>query len=60
MVLVTLPQPKPDGLAETSPHAIEIGGADVQKLSVVEKKDGGRAEVREVMPVRFTQLELSG
>jgi hypothetical protein len=25
----------------------------------VEKKDGGRAEVREVMPVRFTQLELS-
>ena len=38
---------------------LPIGGADVQKLSVIEKQAGGVAELREVMPVRFTQLELS-
>jgi protein-L-isoaspartate(D-aspartate) O-methyltransferase len=38
---------------------LPIGGADVQKLSLVEKRADALAEVREVMPVRFTQLELS-
>jgi protein-L-isoaspartate(D-aspartate) O-methyltransferase len=38
---------------------LPIGGADVQKLSVVEKQGEAVAAVREVMPVRFTQLELS-
>jgi len=37
---------------------LPLGGTDVQKLSVVNKRADGNAEVREVMPVRFTQLEL--
>ena len=38
---------------------LPIGVGDVQKLSLVEKRADALAEVREVMPVRFTQLELS-
>jgi hypothetical protein len=38
---------------------IPLGGPDVQQLSVVEKKPGGLVGIRQVMPVRFTQLELS-
>ena len=37
---------------------IPLGGQEVQILSVVEKGVGGTAEVRSMMPVRFTQLEL--
>lgn len=37
---------------------VPVGGKDVQQLSVVEKRDDGRVSVREVMPVRFTQLEV--
>ena len=36
---------------------IPLGGQDVQNLSVVEKSFGGLLSVREVIPVRFTQLE---
>ena len=35
-----------------------VGGKDVQQLSVVEKRAGGGVTTREVMPVRFTQLEV--
>jgi protein-L-isoaspartate(D-aspartate) O-methyltransferase len=35
-----------------------IGARDVQQLSVVTKTAAGEAEVREVIPVRFTQLEI--
>ena len=35
-----------------------LGPGDVQQLSVVAKLDDERAEVRSVMPVRFTKLEL--
>ena len=38
---------------------IPIGGQDVQQLSVVEKSAAGEASTREVMPVRFTQLEIA-
>jgi protein-L-isoaspartate(D-aspartate) O-methyltransferase len=38
---------------------IPIGGQEVQQLSVVEKTDGGETRTREVMPVRFTELEVS-
>ncbi len=36
---------------------IPIGGKEVQQLSVVERTQAGEARVREIMPVRFTQLE---
>lgn len=39
---------------------VPLGDGDVQQLSVVTKRDGGPAEAREVMPVRFTRLELTG
>src|SRR4030095_8299477 len=38
---------------------IPLGGTDIQQLSVVEKDSSGKAETREIMPVRFTQLELA-
>ena len=34
-----------------------LGGSDVQQLTVVEKGREGEVDYREVMPVRFTQLE---
>lgn len=36
---------------------LPVGGKEVQQLSVVEKDDEGHVSTREVMPVRFTQLE---
>jgi protein-L-isoaspartate(D-aspartate) O-methyltransferase len=38
---------------------IPLGGEDVQQLSVVEKTESGSVETRAIMPVRFTQLEVS-
>jgi protein-L-isoaspartate(D-aspartate) O-methyltransferase len=38
---------------------VPLGGKEVQQLSVVEKKASGETEIREVMPVRFTQLEVA-
>jgi len=38
---------------------IPLGGSDIQQLSVIEKNASGEAETREIMPVRFTQLELA-
>jgi protein-L-isoaspartate(D-aspartate) O-methyltransferase len=38
---------------------IPLGGKDIQQLSVVEKDAGGDVTTREIMPVRFTQLELA-
>jgi protein-L-isoaspartate(D-aspartate) O-methyltransferase len=63
-ILVTAAAPEPpfELLEQLKPGGrmvLPIGGADVQKLSVVEKQADAVAEVREVMPVRFTQLELS-
>jgi protein-L-isoaspartate(D-aspartate) O-methyltransferase len=63
-ILVTAAAPEPpfELLEQLRPGGLmvlPIGGADVQKLSVVEKQAEAVAEVREVMPVRFTQLELS-
>ncbi len=62
-ILVTAAAPEPpfELLAQLRPGGrmvLPIGGADVQQLSVVEKQGEAIAEVREIMPVRFTQLEL--
>jgi protein-L-isoaspartate(D-aspartate) O-methyltransferase len=38
---------------------IPLGGDEVQQLSVVEKSATGEVSTREIMPVRFTQLEVA-
>jgi protein-L-isoaspartate(D-aspartate) O-methyltransferase len=52
----------PDALAEQlrpgGRMVIPLGGKDVQQLTRVEKRDDGRLALREIMPVRFTQLEV--
>ena len=63
-ILITAAAPEPpfelvEQLKPGGRMVLPIGGPDVQKLSVIEKQGGGVAELREVMPVRFTQLELS-
>ena len=37
---------------------IPLGGQEVQQLTLVTKRDDGRLALREIMPVRFTQLEV--
>jgi protein-L-isoaspartate(D-aspartate) O-methyltransferase len=61
-VLVTAAAPQPPHelvgqLKLGGRMAVPLGAADVQKLSVVEKRSGERLAVREVIPARFTQLE---
>jgi protein-L-isoaspartate(D-aspartate) O-methyltransferase len=52
------PQPLVDQIKPGGRMVLPIGpDGEVQQLSVVEKTSGGAVEVREVMPVRFTQLE---
>jgi protein-L-isoaspartate(D-aspartate) O-methyltransferase len=38
---------------------LPIGGKDTQQLSVIEKKSAESLDTREIMAVRFTQLEVS-
>ena len=38
---------------------IPIGGKEVQQLSVIEKRASGDVQTREIMPVRFTELEVA-
>jgi protein-L-isoaspartate(D-aspartate) O-methyltransferase len=38
---------------------IPLGGEEIQQLSVIEKSASGEVSTREVMPVRFTQLEVA-
>jgi protein-L-isoaspartate(D-aspartate) O-methyltransferase len=38
---------------------IPIGGKEVQQLSVIEKGASGDVQTREIMPVRFTELEVA-
>ena len=49
------------GRAARNPEAacvIPIGGKEVQQLSVIEKGAAGEVQTREIMPVRFTELEV--
>jgi protein-L-isoaspartate(D-aspartate) O-methyltransferase len=53
------PEPLLDQLARGGRMVIPIGPeGQVQQLSVIDKGAEGEIEVREVMPVRFTQLEM--
>jgi protein-L-isoaspartate(D-aspartate) O-methyltransferase len=62
-VLVTAAAPAPpEALAEQlrpgGRMVIPLGGKDVQQLTRVEKRADGKLALREIMPVRFTQLEV--
>jgi protein-L-isoaspartate(D-aspartate) O-methyltransferase len=52
------PQPLIDQLRPGGRMVIPLGGKDVQQLSVVRKTAFGTLDTREVIPVRFTQLEI--
>jgi protein-L-isoaspartate(D-aspartate) O-methyltransferase len=63
-ILVTAAAPAPppalgDQLAPGGRMVIPLGGKDVQQLSVVTKARDGTLTTREVLPVRFTQLETA-
>jgi len=63
-ILVTAAAPAPpqalgEQLAPGGLMVIPLGGKEIQQLSVVTKAADGRLAVREVLPVRFTQLETT-
>ena len=63
-ILVTAAAPEPpdklvEQLAPGGRMVIPLGGGEVQQLSVVEKALDGTIAIEALMPVRFTQLELS-
>ena len=37
---------------------IPLGGTEIQQLTVLTRQTGGDTNIREIMPVRFTQLEV--
>jgi len=53
----TPPQALVDQLKPGGRIVMPLGGKEVQQLSVIEKGQWGQVNTREVMPVRFTQLE---
>jgi len=63
-ILVTAAAPAPptalgEQLAPGGRMVIPLGGKDVQQLSVVTKAADGILTMREILPVRFTQLETA-
>ena len=63
-ILVTAAAAEPptalvDQLAPGGRMVIPVGGKEVQQLTVVTKREGGEVETREMLPVRFTQLETA-
>ncbi len=62
-VLVTAAAPAiPDALAEQlapgGRMVMPVGGKDIQQLTLATKQADGTLAIREIMPVRFTQLEV--
>jgi protein-L-isoaspartate(D-aspartate) O-methyltransferase len=55
----TAPRALLDQLRPGGRMVLPLGGEDVQQLSVVTKQTDGDISTREVMAVRFTQLEIS-
>ena len=54
------PQPLVDQLAPGGRMVIPLGGKEMQQLSLVTKDADGAVDVREMLPVRFTRLEMGG
>jgi protein-L-isoaspartate(D-aspartate) O-methyltransferase len=52
-----VPEPLVEQLKPGGRMVIPIGPAEAQRLTLVSKDPGGKIELREVLPVRFTQLE---
>jgi protein-L-isoaspartate(D-aspartate) O-methyltransferase len=62
LVTAAAPEPPSELVKQLKPGGcivVPLGGSEVQTLSVVEKTPGGSIEVRGIIPVRFTQLELA-
>jgi len=62
LVTAAAPAPPPALVEQLRPGGrmvVPIGGKEMQQLSVVEKQADGGVAVRSVMPVRFTQLEVT-
>lgn len=62
-ILVTAAAPAPppaliDQLKAGGRMVLPVGGKEMQRLSLLEKRLDGELLTREVMPVRFTQLEI--
>ena len=54
-----VPEALVDQLEPGGRIVIPIGGKEVQQLSVIEKSAAGDVQTREIMPVRFTELEVA-
>ena len=62
LVTAAAEEPPPALIEQLEPGGrmiIPIGGQDIQQLSVVDKNGSGEIRTREIMPVRFTELETS-
>ena len=62
LVTAAAEEPPPALIEQLEPGGrmiIPIGGQDIQQLSVVDKTGSGEIRTREIMPVRFTELETS-
>jgi len=62
LVTAAAEEPPPALIEQLEPGGrmiIPIGGQDIQQLSVIEKTSSGEIRTREIMPVRFTELETS-
>ena len=62
LVTAAAEEPPPALIEQLEPGGrmvIPIGGHDIQQLSVIDKTGSGEILTREIMPVRFTELETS-
>lgn len=62
LITAAAEEPPPALIEQLEPGGrmvIPIGGQDIQQLSVIEKTGSGEIRTREIMPVRFTELETS-
>jgi len=62
LVTAAAEEPPPALIEQLEPGGrmiIPIGGHDIQQLSVIDKTGSGEIRTREIMPVRFTELETS-
>ena len=62
LVTAAAEEPPPALIEQLEPGGrmvIPIGGQDIQQLSVIDKASSGEIRTREIMPVRFTELETS-
>jgi len=62
LVTAAAEEPPPALIEQLEPGGrmvIPIGGHDIQQLSVIDKTGSSEIRTREIMPVRFTELETS-